>query len=42
MWYHFEGLLGAYITDDQGNSVAVQNARLVRAHYNAAFWQHIR
>ena len=42
MWYHIEGTLGAYVTDDHGNAVAVQNARLVRAHFNAAFWQHVR
>ena len=42
MWYHVEGMLGAFIVDDHGNLVAVQNARLVRAHFNAAFWQYIR
>ena len=42
MWCHIEGTLGAYIADDYGNLVAVQNARLVRAHFNAAFWQHVR
>ena len=42
MWCHLEGTLGAFITDDQGNLVAVRNAILVRAHFNPAFWQYVR
>lgn len=42
MWYHVTGQFDAYVVDDLGDLVPVKNPRLVRAFFNAAFWQYVR